>query len=49
VIQGLPLQDRWAIFIDYLTNYLFAHPEISNLIIFRYLGKTRKVLIRQTN
>lgn len=42
MIHGLPLQDRLAIAIDYMTDYLFAHPEISNLIIFRYFGKTRE-------
>jgi hypothetical protein len=24
-----------------MTDYLFEHPEISNLILFRYFGKTR--------
>ena len=42
MIHGLPLQDRLAIAIDYMTDYLFAHPEISNLIIFHYFGKTRE-------
>jgi len=42
MIHGLPLHDRLAIAIDYMTDYLFAHPEISNLIIFRYFGKTRE-------
>lgn len=42
MIHGLPLQERLAIAIDYMTDYLFAHPEISNLIIFRYFGKTRE-------
>ncbi len=42
MIHGLPLPDRLAISIDYMTDYLFAHPEISNLIIFRYFGKTRE-------
>jgi len=41
-IHGLPLQDRLAISIDLMTDYLFAHPEISNLILFRYFGKTRE-------
>lgn len=41
MIHGLPLPDRLAISIDYMTDYLFAHPEISNLIIFRYFSKTR--------
>ncbi len=42
MIHGLALPDRLAISIDYMTEYLFAHPEISNLIIFRYFGKTRE-------
>ena len=42
MIHGLPLQERLAISIDYMTDYLFDHPEISNLIIFRYFGKTRE-------
>jgi len=47
MIHGLPLQNRWAISLDYLTDYLFAHHEIFTMIIFRYLDKTRKVFIRQ--
>ena len=27
--------------IDTMTDYLFEHPEISNLILLRYFGKTR--------
>jgi len=27
--------------IDLMTDYLFEHPEISNLVLFRYFGKTR--------
>jgi AcrR family transcriptional regulator len=42
MIHGLPLHDRLAIAIDYMTDYLFAHPEISNLVIFHYFGKTRE-------
>jgi TetR/AcrR family transcriptional regulator, regulator of cefoperazone and chloramphenicol sensitivity len=41
MIQGLPLQNRWAIFLDYLTAYLFAHPKIFNLLFFHYSDKTR--------
>lgn len=41
VIHGLPLAQRLAIAIDRMTDYLFDHPEISNLILFRYFGKTR--------
>jgi len=41
VIHGLPLAERLAISIDLTTDYLFDHPEISNLILLRYFGKTR--------
>jgi TetR/AcrR family transcriptional regulator, regulator of cefoperazone and chloramphenicol sensitivity len=41
VIHGLPLRKRLAISIDMTTDYLFEHPEVSNLILFRYFGKTR--------
>ena len=41
VIHGLPLSERLDISIDLTTDYLFEHPEISNLILFRYFGKTR--------
>jgi AcrR family transcriptional regulator len=41
VIHGLPLEKRMDISIDMMTDYLFECPEISNLILFRYFGKTR--------
>jgi AcrR family transcriptional regulator len=41
VIHGLPLAKRMEIAIGMVTDYLFACPEISNLILFRYFGKTR--------
>jgi TetR/AcrR family transcriptional regulator, regulator of cefoperazone and chloramphenicol sensitivity len=41
MIHGRPLAERMAIAIDVMTDYLFAHPEVSNLILFRYFGKTR--------
>ena len=41
VIHGLPLSERLAISIDLTTDYLFDHPEVSNLILYRYFGKTR--------
>jgi AcrR family transcriptional regulator len=41
VIHGLPLSERLDISIDVTTDYLFEHPEISNLILLRYFGKTR--------
>ena len=42
VIHGLPLAQRMDISIDRMTDHLFQHPEISNLILFRYFGKTRQ-------
>jgi AcrR family transcriptional regulator len=41
MIHGRPLAERMAIAIDVMTDYLFAHPEVSNLILLRYFGKTR--------
>ncbi|MFH1079924.1 MAG: TetR/AcrR family transcriptional regulator [Pseudomonadota bacterium] len=41
IIHGRPLAERMAIAIDVMTDYLFAHPEVSNLILLRYFGKTR--------
>ncbi|HQG32529.1 MAG TPA: TetR/AcrR family transcriptional regulator [Deltaproteobacteria bacterium] len=41
VIHGRPLEERMAIGIDMLTDYLFLHPEISNLVLYRYFGKIR--------
>jgi AcrR family transcriptional regulator len=40
-IHGLPLSERMDISIDMTTDYLFENPEISNLILLRYFGKTR--------
>jgi AcrR family transcriptional regulator len=40
-IHGLPLGERLDISIDMTTDYLFEHPEVSNLILFRCFGKTR--------
>ncbi|MEJ2589457.1 MAG: helix-turn-helix domain containing protein [Deltaproteobacteria bacterium] len=40
VIHGRPLGERMDLAIDLMTDYLFEHPEISNLILFRYFGKT---------
>jgi len=42
IIHGLPRNDRLAISIEMMTDYLFDHPECSNLILFRYFGKTRE-------
>ena len=41
IIHGRPLAERMKIAIDEMTDFLFDHPEISNLILFRYFGKTR--------
>jgi AcrR family transcriptional regulator len=41
MIHGLPLPQRMDLSIDQMTDYLFLHPEISNLVLFRYFGKTR--------
>lgn len=41
MIVGLPLEERMVIAIDTMTDYLFNHPEISNLILFQYFTKTR--------
>jgi AcrR family transcriptional regulator len=42
IIRGLPLIKRLAIAIDLMTDYLFEHREISNLILHRYSHKTRR-------
>ncbi len=41
MIHGRPLSDRLAVSIDVMTDYLFEHPEVSNLVLMRYLNKTR--------
>jgi AcrR family transcriptional regulator len=41
VIHGLPLAERMDIAIEMVTDYLFRHPEVSNIVLFRYFGKTR--------
>ncbi len=40
-IHGLPLARRMEISIDMIVDFLFERPEISNLVLFRYFGKTR--------
>ncbi len=40
-IQGHPAYKRLEMSLDMMTDYLFEHPEISNLILLRYFGKTR--------
>lgn len=44
VIHGRPLAERMEIAIDMMTDHLFAHPEISNLILLRYFSQTRAEL-----
>ncbi|MCB2189379.1 MAG: TetR/AcrR family transcriptional regulator [Deltaproteobacteria bacterium] len=41
MIHGKPLAERLDIAIDQMTDYLFAHPEVSNLTLRRYFGQTR--------
>jgi AcrR family transcriptional regulator len=40
-IHGRPLAERMTIAIDETTEYLFSHPEVSNLVLLRYFAKTR--------
>jgi len=42
VIHNLPLDERMKLSLDILIDYLFEHPEISNLLLYRYFGKTRQ-------
>ncbi len=41
IIHGRPLEERIEIGIDTMVDYLFLHPEISNLVLHRYFGKIR--------
>jgi len=47
VIHGKPLGERLAIAIDVMTDYLFEHPEISNLTLFLYFGRTREEALQE--
>lgn len=40
-VSGKTLKSRIEVSIDMLCDYLFAHPEVSNLILFGYFSKTR--------
>ncbi|MGD9225490.1 MAG: TetR/AcrR family transcriptional regulator [Desulfobacterales bacterium] len=40
-VSGKTLKTRLEVSIDMMCDYLFSHPEVSNLILFGYLGKTR--------
>ncbi len=42
VIHNFPLGERMKLSLDILIDYLFEHPEISNLLLYRYFGKTRQ-------
>ncbi len=43
-IHGRPLAERLDIALGMMTDYLFEHPEVSNLILLRYFSKTRAEL-----
>jgi AcrR family transcriptional regulator len=40
-VSGKSLKFRLEVAIDMLCDYLFSHPEVANLILFGYFGKTR--------
>jgi len=40
-VSGQNLATRLEIAIDMMSDYLFSHPEVSNLILFGYFNKTR--------
>ncbi|MEW5721552.1 MAG: TetR/AcrR family transcriptional regulator [Thermodesulfobacteriota bacterium] len=42
IIHGRPLAERLDVAIDLMVDYLFDHPEMSNLILLRYFSKTRE-------
>lgn len=44
VIHGKPLAERMDIAISQMVDYLFEHPEVSNLVLLRYFSKTRAEL-----
>ena len=41
IVHGSSLEKRLNRSIDHMMDYLFDHPEISNLILLRYFSKTR--------
>ena len=41
VVHGSSLEERLNVSIDQMMDYLFDHPEISNLVLLRYFSKTR--------
>jgi TetR/AcrR family transcriptional regulator, regulator of cefoperazone and chloramphenicol sensitivity len=40
-VSAKRLQSRFEVFIDMMCDYLFSHPEVSNLILSGYFSKTR--------
>lgn len=42
LIKGRPLTERLEIALDVMMEYLFEHPQISNMTVFRYFTKTRE-------
>jgi AcrR family transcriptional regulator len=40
-VSGKSLSTRLEVSIDMMCDYLFSHPEVSNLILFGYFSKTR--------
>jgi AcrR family transcriptional regulator len=40
-VSGKTLKARLEVSIDLMCDYLFSHPEVSNLILFGYFSKTR--------
>jgi len=40
-VSGKNIKDRLEVSIDMMCDYLFSHPEVSNLILFGYFSKTR--------
>jgi AcrR family transcriptional regulator len=41
IVHTSTLEERMNIALDRMTDYLFDHPEVSNLVLFRYFSKTR--------
>jgi len=41
IVHGSSLEERMNISINRMTDYLFEHPEVSNLVMLRYFSKTR--------
>lgn len=44
-VSGKSLSTRLEVSIDMMCDYLFSHPEVSNLILFGYFSKTRHGVI----